>query len=152
MAEEAPEAMVVMFGANDAQGMALESGSERFGSPTWLAEYRRRVGALMVQLTAGGRSIYWVGQPIMRSEGFSARMATLNEIYASEAASRADVTYIDTWTLLSVDGAYSAYIDDGGGPTLMRQSDGIHLSRAGGDRVARAILTAIHADWPGNQP
>ena len=31
---------------------------------------------------------------------------------------------------------------------LMRQGDGIHWSRAGGDRVADAVLTAIKADWP----
>jgi hypothetical protein len=141
------DAVVVMYGANDAQGMVLPSGSEPFGTQLWLDEYRHRVGWVMDALVAGGAETYWVGQPVMRSASFSERMALLNEIYASEAASRSSVTYVDAWTVLSVDGEYAARIDDGGGPVEIRQADGIHLSRAGGDRVAAVVLDALRADW-----
>jgi hypothetical protein len=30
---------------------------------------------------------------------------------------------------------------------LMRASDGIHLTRAGGDRMAQAVLEVIEKDW-----
>lgn len=151
VAEDDPEAMIVMFGANDAQGMALPDGPEQFGTDVWLAEYRRRTAEVMAQLSTGGRRIYWVGQPVMRSDSFSARMVALNDIYRSEAARVPDVTYVDSWTLFAVDGEYAAYIDDGG-PTLMRHGDGIHLTRAGGDRLARTVLGAIRADWLSERP
>lgn len=141
------DAVVVMYGANDAQGMVLPTGSEPFGTPAWLDEYRRRVGWVMDALVAGGAETYWVGQPVMRSDSFSARMASLNEIYASEATRRDRVTYVDAWAVLSVDGAYASHLDDGGGPTSVRQSDGIHLSRAGGDRLAGVVLDQIRSDW-----
>ena len=39
------------------------------------------------------------------------------------------------------DGGYAAYLPAGDGtPTLMRQDDGIHFSRAGADRAAAAVL------------
>ena len=141
------DAVVVMYWANDAQGMVLPSGSEPFGTQTWIDEYRRRVAWVMDALVAGGADTYWVGQPVMRSDSFSARMAALNEVYASEAALRSDVTYVDAWSVLSVDGAYASHLDDGGGPTSVRQSDGIHLSRAGGDRLAAVVLDEIRSDW-----
>lgn len=141
------DAAVVMYGANDAQGMVLPTGSEPFGTPVWLDEYRRRVGWVMDALVAGGTETYWVGQPVMRSDAFSARMASLNEVYASEAGLRDRVTYVDAWAVLSVDGAYASHIDDGGGLTSVRQSDGIHLSRAGGDRLAAVVLDQIRSDW-----
>jgi uncharacterized protein len=141
------DTVVVMYGANDAQGMVLPAGSEPFGTQTWLDEYRRRVGSVMDVLVAGGAETYWVGQPVMRSDSFSARMASLNEIYASEAGLRDLVTYVDAWAVLSVDGAYASHLDDGGGPTSVRQSDGIHLSRAGGDRLAAVVLDQIRSDW-----
>ncbi|HAS11968.1 MAG TPA: hypothetical protein DCS55_15840 [Acidimicrobiaceae bacterium] len=141
------DAVVVMFGANDAQGMVLPAGSEPFGTQAWLDEYRWRVAWVMDALAAGGADAYWVGQPVMRSDSFSARMAALNEIYASEAARREHVTYVDAWSVLSADGAYASHLDDGSGPTSVRQSDGIHLSRAGGDRLAAVVLDEIRADW-----
>lgn len=141
-----PEAVVVMFGANDAQGIVTAHGPEPFGTDAWLAEYRARVAATMDLLVADGTRVYWIGQPIMRSEDFSARMAALDDIYRAEAEQRGDVVYVDAWSLFAVDGRYSAHLDQGG-PTLMRQSDGIHLTRAGGDRLAAAVLDAIRVDW-----
>lgn len=147
VADGPPDVAVVMFGANDAQGMVLPDGSEPFGTPRWLEEYRRRVAWVMDHLATAGVDTVWVGQPVMRSESFSARMATLNEVYASEAEGRAGVAYVDAWSVLSVDGAYATHIDDGTGPTAVRQSDGIHLSRAGGDRLAAVLLDEIRDRW-----
>ena len=145
VADNRSEAVVVMFGANDAQGIMTDAGAAPFGSEAWIAEYRARTAALMDQLVDGGARVYWIGQPIMRSDSFSARMALLDDIYRSEAASRPDVVFVDTWSLFAVDGHYAPYLD--GDPTLLRQGDGIHLTRAGGDRVADVVLDSIRADW-----
>jgi hypothetical protein len=46
------------------------------------------------------------------------------------------------------DGEYAAYLHDpDGGLERMRQADGIHLTRAGGDRIAARVLEVIRADW-----
>lgn len=143
-----PEAVVIMFGANDAQGMEVDGQVfERLSEP-WVQEYRRRVAGTMDLLRAEGRVVYWVGQPIMRDPGFSDRMARLNEIFRSEAETRPWVRYIDSYSMFaSASGAYEAFLPGVDGTVQdLRQGDGIHLSRPGGDLLARAVLDQIEAD------
>lgn len=143
------EAVVIMFGANDAQGLETDDG-EVFEVLTdgWSAEYRRRVAGTMDLLQAEGRVVYWVGQPNMRSGGFARNMAGLNEIYRSEAESRPWVRYVDSYELFSNDaGSYEAFLPGLDGRVQdLRQDDGIHLSRAGGDLLSRRVLDLIEAD------
>jgi len=146
--ESDPEAVVIMFGANDAQGMEVEGEVFQTLDENWTAEYRRRVAGTMDLLEDEGRIVYWVGQPIMRDADFSSRMAGVNEIYRSEAESRPWVRYIDAYEMFADDsGAYEAFLPDVAGDVQdMRQGDGIHLSRPGGDLLARAVLDQIEAD------
>jgi hypothetical protein len=99
-------------------------------------------------LKGEGRLVIWVGQPVMRNSDFSARMARLDEIYASEAATRPWIKFVDTRPLFAdANGNYSAYLpDDSGAPALMRQQDGVHLSRAGGDRLAERVFATLDAE------
>jgi len=145
--QQNPEVMVVMFGANDAQGMKIEGQVYDVFDPEWQNEYRRRVGLVMDYLRQGGRQLVWVGQPIMESDNFSNKQAVLNAIYQEEAAKRPGLLFIDSWTLFSApDGGYSAYLANASGDqVLMRQQDGIHLSLAGGDRLASVVLGQIQA-------
>ncbi len=85
----------------------------------------------------------------MRLASFDARMHQLNRIYRQQADRRAGVTYVDARRLFTVDGAYSPYLeDDAGQEQLMRQQDGIHLTRAGGERLATVVFDEISQDWP----
>jgi hypothetical protein len=79
---------------------------------------------------------------------FSERMARLDTIYSEEAATRPWIRFFDTRALFAnASGGYEAYLpDDSGQPKLMRQADGIHLSRAGGDRLASAVLLLLDAE------
>jgi uncharacterized protein len=144
--ERQPEVLIVVFGANDAQGIQTPEGDiyQPF-EDGWVAEYRRRVAGTMDLLEAPGRRVFWVAQPIAQSWEYSQRMAELNTIYEEEAASRPWITYFDTWPLFTDEnGNYSAFLpDESGAVQNMRQGDGIHLSRPGGDRLARALLEAI---------
>jgi hypothetical protein len=135
-----PEVAVVMFGANDSQGMLVDGDPYQPDSQEWQDEYRRRVGFVMDQLRGDGRLVVWVGQPHMREDGFDERMGVLNEIYAQEAEGRPWVTFLDSRPVLSPDG--EGYQVEAGGTTL-RQGDGIHLSRAGADLLADAVLERI---------
>lgn len=142
-----PEMAVIMFGGNDAQGMQLPDGTV-FPDVTdrgWQIEYGRRVGAVMDQLHARDRLVVWVGQPVMRDPGFSHRMDILDNIYEAEAAGRPWVEFVDSRPLFADgSGGYADYLPNASGDLHdVRQSDGIHLSRAGADRLAGVILDLL---------
>ncbi|MBK9180499.1 MAG: DUF459 domain-containing protein [Acidimicrobiales bacterium] len=143
-----PEVMVPMFGANDAQTMVVDGRVVDVDDPTWQAEYRRRVGLVMDYLVQNGVRVWWVGQPIMSSPDFTARMRILNGIYREEAASRPGITFVDAMPVFAdAAGAYSAYLpDDEGEQRLMRAQDGVHLTLDGADRLADVVLADVFAD------
>jgi uncharacterized protein len=148
MAQYDPEVVIFMLGANDDQPLSVGGNVYSFGSDQWRAEYARRVGQVMDMLVNQHRLVFWVGQPVMRSPDFNDRMSVMNNIYQAQAATRPDVTFIDSRpTLADGSGAYADYLPDGGGLTLMRAPDGIHLTPAGGARLARAVLDAVRQRW-----
>jgi hypothetical protein len=143
-----PEAVVIMLGANDAQGIMTPDGAAAFGTDPWIAEYRKRVAAVMAVLTGGDRTVYWIGQPIMRSSDFDERMRLLTDIYRTEAARHPAIRFVDTRALFARDGAYSDYLPGADGtPVLVRRDDGIHLTPAGAERLAEVLMRAIGDDW-----
>jgi uncharacterized protein len=150
VADQDPDVFVVMFGANDGQNIAARGQVLAFDSPEWRREYTRRVSAVVDLLGGDGRQLYWVGQPIARAVDFDAKMQVLNEIYEQAAEGRDDVTYVDTRALFAgPDGGYAAYLeDDKGQSMLMRQQDGIHLTRAGGERLTSVIVSLLNERWP----
>lgn len=149
VAEQDPDVFVVMFGANDGQNIAVRGKVLAFGTPEWEQEYARRVAAVMDILTGDGRHLYWAGQPVARASDFDAKMQVLNAVYAAQAEGRPDVTYIDTRPLFAgPDGGYAAYLeDDDGQSVLMRQQDGVHLTRAGGERLATVLMDSLDQRW-----
>ena len=149
VAEHDPDAFVVMFGANDGQNIAVRGEVLTFGTPAWEQEYAQRVAAVMDILGGDGRRVYWVGQPVARAADFDAKMQVLNAVYAAQAQGRDGVTYIDTRSLFAgPDGEYAAYLeDDNGQSVLMRQQDGVHLTRAGGERLASVVLALLDEHW-----
>lgn len=144
-----PDVVVAMFGANDAQGIATDAEVLPFGTAGWQAAYRQRVGVMMDLLGTSGRTVVWVGQPVMRDPGFDERIALLNRLYAAEAQARPAVVYVDGYRALAdPSGAYADYLVDGsGGRTLMRLGDGIHLSVDGAERLAGQVWAAIEERW-----
>ena len=146
-----PRAAVLMFGANDRQGVQTPSGKVyQFESAGWKKEYRRRVDDVIGELFDGGvRRIYWVGQPIMPDGAFSRQMRVINDIYKRAAKAHPGVQYVDAYSLFgNGSGVYAAYLkDDRGRVEQVREGDGTHFTYAGGVRLAEAVLTRIHADW-----
>jgi len=149
LTENPTDVLVFMIGANDGQPILTSTGWMPFGTDQWADEYRLRVAATMKLVAELVPTTYWIGQPIARSDEYSAKMALMDEIYESEAAGHPNVRYVDTWGLFSdSEGNYSAYLpDDTGTSTLMRISDGIHLTVDGGDRLAQRVREVIGVDW-----
>lgn len=144
-----PDAAVVLFGANDAQNVLYEGEVLKVGTKAWQEVYAKRAGEAMDILTEGGRRVYWVGQPIMKDFGYRERISMMNHIYEAEAKKHPGVTFVSTWRAMANEkGSYAEYLtDENGDKVLMRAPDGIHLSRAGGDRMAQVVLDVIEKDW-----
>jgi hypothetical protein len=144
-----PNAVVLTFGANDDQSLTGDGGGESFGSPAWQAEYRRRIGGLMDVVTgaASHPRLFFVGIPPVRDAArFSNDYVLINNIVNSAAQARPGrVYYVDT---VSAVGAGGGYADDllnpDGTVVRVRATDGVHFTRAGGDRVAAKILAAMN--------
>lgn len=139
-----PDAVVVMFGGNDAQD--VEVGGTRYdvGTEAWVDLYNLRVAELMDVLLTGTDRVYWIGLPIMKSDRFTANAMTMNAAYQSQAAQRPRVTYLSSFELFSdEDGEYNDYLDG----KLMRFTDGAHFVWNGAYRLADAVLPVIATDW-----
>ncbi len=138
--ERNPEAVVAMFGGNDAQGFVVEGSVYEFGSPEWITEYGNRVRGAMDYLASEGRTVIWISQPTMRSASFESKIAVINQIYQDQAAQVEGVVFLDSRPLLTPNG-YTAY---GPGPegseAQLRASDGIHLTGSGGQVISVAVL------------
>ena len=145
-----PRAVVVMFGGNDDHGFmtGVPEGREvgTFGSPTWQAEYRRRVATVMDTVTSRGGYLVWIGLPISRDSEQTLRYDLINSIAQTEAAKRKGrVSYLDTYFFFAgEDGGYAQYVEDASGKLVkMRADDGVHFERAAGDLIADEVLERL---------
>ena len=116
-----------------------------FGSPSWIAEYRRRVDGVTAELNAEGIYVVWLGLPIPDGPGFKRSFPVVNRILEQVAKAHAGrSTYVDTWHLLDdFHGRYTAYLRVHGKLTLMRLPDGVHYTQAAGDLVAAQVLKQL---------
>jgi len=151
IATRQPDAIVLTIGSNDDQTLTGEGGVGPFGSDPWQTEYRRRVGGLMDQVTGTGTTkLFWVGIPLVRNGARIEGYTFINDIARQEAAKRpGKVFFVDTVPILAgPDGGYADFIANADGSlTQVRAGDGIHFTRAGGDRIANAVLAAMHESY-----
>jgi hypothetical protein len=147
-----PGAVVVMFGGNDDHDFmtGLPEGVDlgSFGSASWVAEYRRRVGGIMDSATSEGAYVIWIGLPITRDDLQRDRFDLINTIVQTEAAKREGrVSYLDTYFFFAGDdGGYAEYVTTESGRLVkMRAGDGVHFERPAGDLIAREVLHRLNA-------
>jgi hypothetical protein len=150
METKKPRAVVVMFGGNDDHNLmtGVPEGREvgSFGSPTWRAEYRRRVATVMDTITRGGGFLVWIGLPISRDTDQTLRYDVINAIVQTEAAKRKGrVAYLDTYYFFAgEDGGFAQYVEDATGRLVkMRAEDGVHFERAAGDLIAEKVVDLL---------
>jgi hypothetical protein len=141
-----PELLVLMFGGNDAQGIITPDGAAQPFGEAWVREYSTRVGGVMDLLVANrDRWVVWVGQPIMDSDSFDAKMQELNAIFEAEAAKRERVVFVSTRDLFADEnGEYSRFLTAADGAVVdARLADGVHLSTAGGRWLSQLLFERI---------
>lgn len=144
-----PDVVVAMFGANDAQSFIAGGHGVRLGSAEWRRIYRQRAGRIMAQVSATGRPLIWVGMPPMAADWRSQSMRMINGLVRAEAARHRGVLYLDSWRLFSgPGGGYSAFLRNASGEQeLVRTTDGVHLTAAGLDRLASAVMRSMATLW-----
>lgn len=140
----APDAVVAIFGGNDAQDVAVSGEIFEVGTEAWIDLYAIRVAEVMDTLLADVERVYWVGLPIMESENFTANVVMMNTVYEAEAKERPRVTYVSSFDLFKDEnGQYNAYLDG----RHMRYADGAHFTWNGGYRLADEVLPVIADQW-----
>lgn len=150
MEKDKPRAVVLMFGGNDDHGFmtGIPEGREvgTFGSPSWRAEYRRRVASVMDTVTRNGAYLVWIGLPISRDADQTLRFDVINSILQTEAAKRKRrVSYLDTYFFFAGgNGGFAQYVEDATGKLVkMRADDGVHFERPAGDLIAAKVLERL---------
>jgi len=140
-----PDVVVFSFGADDAHDYMGGAHVGPFGSPSWVAEYRRRVDGVTRELSAAGIYVVWLGLPIPDGPGFRKSFPVVNRILEGVAKAHArHSTFVDTWHLLDdFHGRYTAYLRVHGKLTLLRLADGVHYTQAGGDLVAAQVVKQL---------
>jgi lysophospholipase L1-like esterase len=140
-----PQIVVVMVGANDAQDFPGPPDIP-YGGAQWSAQYGRNVNDFMREAASSGARMIWIGMPPMNDSELSAKMAALDAIDAAEANQVPGVTFVGSSTVLGTPaGTYTAYLVRGGQDVAVREPDGIHITPAGADIVAQAVITAIRS-------
>ncbi len=146
LAAEDPDAVVLMFGGNDAQAIVVDGQIARRFSDAWVQEYSARVGHVMDLVTTDpDRVLIWVGQPIMEDPEYDSRMQGVNEVFEAEADKRDRVHYVDTRDLFrGPNGGFSRYVADADGQLAdVRLTDGVHLSTIGGRWLSQVLLDEL---------
>jgi hypothetical protein len=153
-----PHVVVLSFGADDAHdymtGIPEGRSVGEFGSPTWIAEYRRRVAGVTRAFNAAGIETVWLGLPIPDGPGFKRSFPVVNAILKSVAKTNAPRSrYIDVWHMLeSANGTFTPYLRIHGKLTLVRLPDGVHYTAAAGDLIAATVLRELGGQRSATRP
>ena len=148
------DAVVVMLGINDKQ--PLRDGKDYVDplSDRWKAAYAQRIQAVVAPLRAAHVPVIWVGLPPMRSDKFNPQMIEeLNKMF-KDNAEQAGAKFVDVFDgFADQSGGFDAFgpnVD--GQKARLRGPDGIHLTAAGGEKLAHFIdvevLAAVGAVEP----
>ncbi len=148
--ERHPDAVVVFIGANDGYSMPGPVGrSVACCGARWAALYAGRIRQMMnTYRQAGVARVYWLTLPTPRDPA-RARIALVVNAAIAVAAEpwRDQVRVIDTVPVFTPGRRYRDAIGIGGRPTIVRQSDGIHLNDAGSQLAAQLVLAGVRGDF-----
>ena len=122
--------------------------------PAWRTAYAIEVEQ-MLQILIGppgldgrGRTVYWIGAPILKDPKMDAGAQADRTVSRGEIVARhPEATYVDAYQLFAgPDGKYTTSITGlNGKPVHVRAGDGVHLTPDGGDRLAGAVLSLLDA-------
>ena len=152
-----PNLVVIMFGANDEQALAVDGVSQPFGSTKWRSAYIARIRRIDRMVTKAGAYAFWVGLPIAGPTIYSQGLRALNAIYSQVAASTPGVTFQPMWHLLATkSGNYRGGAVVNNVQSALRKSDEIHFTSTGelviGTFVAKQLATVYNVNLRPEEP
>ena len=154
LAEFNPDMTLVWFGTNDRQPMQTADRIIKVEDAEWPEEYARRVGALMDLITTPPAArMLWLELPDMRDDKIQKDVLLINRLVQTEAGKRSRVEFFLTRPILGHrPGKFTPYvIGPKGMPIQLRDPDGMHLNRAGADRLAEHLVQAIYGTNTGSK-
>ncbi len=147
VAEVRPDVVVVMIGANEFEGYAVDGEELVPGTSPWREVLAFRADDAVSRWRADGAHVYWWTTPRMRA----ARYLTedLNAVWSATAEEwGSGVTVIDSMKVLGgADGAYrETVVDPGGHEVPLRKEHGVHFHEVGADLLAEQLEARLVAD------
>jgi hypothetical protein len=146
---------VVMFGANDRPPIRSKGVIDPQRANAFATNYCAHIRAVAAGLKEGCPEVVWVGHPIVRDPVYAEDMAFLNQLFEAEALA-CGAQWFPSWPLfVDKDGQYTAFGKALDGQTVrVRADDGVHLTAAGYDILANALLPALRSAFvdPPNPP
>ena len=145
-----PDAVVIFLGANDGYSMPGPNGRQvNCCSVEWATIYAGRVRRIMDNFRqAGVARVYWLAIPAFREAARNQVGLVINAAVRVAAEAWADqVRVIDTGAVFTPGGVYRDSMPINGQPTIVRQSDGIHLNNAGAQLASKVVLGVVGKDF-----
>lgn len=138
------DAVVVLLGANDRQGIRDGQARLAFNSPEWIAAYMTRTDLILDALAQSGVDVFWVSPPPMADATYDAAMQVLGALQKDRALAKG-VRFVDIRAaFLNPDGAYTdTGPDDTGDIRKLRSRDGVTFFKQGNNRLGQLVLDAI---------
>jgi len=155
LAASPPRVLVLSFAGNDLPHSCFNPTGEVRDAETVAAGYRPELDEVTARFLELGSKVYVVLPPPIRDAQYEARASAMRQLYRSAHEAEPAVGLIDTAGRLDPDGVgfvpalpCEEWDTDcpASGEIVVRQDDGIHLTPAGGERYARAILDVVARD------
>jgi hypothetical protein len=143
------DAVVMFIGANEGWPMRIRGRQVQCCGPEWASEYAYRARRMMDAYRRRGASrVYWLLLPAPRDRDRQEIARAVNAALTVAAQPyRAQVRILDLGRVFTPGGRYRDAMPVGGGEKIVRESDGIHLNRAGSEVAAGHVLGAVRRDF-----
>jgi hypothetical protein len=136
------DVIILSMGGNDWQ--PFYKGPSTIAGSEWMAEYKRRVEAILASVSRPGRLVIWVGLPAFLPASLRKLPAVVNAITKDIFASRPRSRWVDASEIVSPSGVWVKYLTDSNGlEREVRVSDGVHYQWYGAELVTAAVWQQI---------
>jgi hypothetical protein len=145
-----PNAVVVFIGANDSYPMPGPNGRQvNCCGVEWATIYAQRVRQMMNTYRQDGMArVYWLMLPAMRDPARTQNGLVVNAAINVAAEPWLDqIRIINTVPVFTPGDHYRDSMTINGQPTIVRESDGIHLNNAGSQLASKLVLASVDQDF-----
>jgi hypothetical protein len=147
------DVVAVMIGGNDRQSIWKNGQRLEHGSRAWQTEYQSRLARFMAVLKKENAKVFWIGLPVVRSDGMSRDYRAINAIQRTQAQ-KFGFTYISVWEAFAdAAGGYTSFGRNlKGVKRRLRKNDGMHFTIDGELLLAHTVAAAIGRDLDKSDP